>query len=584
MIVNLPANLIALISLQYSHENMAKLGAVSKFLLIYLILWEHLCASNSQQKRVTTLKQLYRETGLNNENANRALVDLEKLRLLRWQGGRLCLNQQALTDFIGRYFDPQEGNLAKWAMLTNLCQFFFNIGRRQRTVGRMDYLDKLLILSLAVAADEYGQLREFDFRAWSKELNIEQKALVRRLEGLRIANGFVLGFSEGLALGEGINHKTSWVILNPSHPWLFRYMKFYGFCAMGDHVSMLQKRSAQEIESTDFCVVSWFLEETGFSRFRDDLSFNRYYCHLANYVDSLKRIEEVKKTMSQAVEQDGQPENGRSNDGSGNQTPPANAVTPDQVVFNEVPQWGKSIKQLEWRVSKFERNIFRICVTLAQEVLRDMPLNERGLAPSSIGEALASHPLFDQWKYRELAVDEKLTPENTRQLFLNLLHGGVHWMISKMKPIILTALASHPDKGVANGDISARFVHFATPNMGSGSNKNRLKEHQLALVVFFGISGSQYDNVFVQQTPDDKILGGLPHGPWRFVSKGRDIRIRPYYECSLNASAAMINELRMISPSEKQRRRKDQQQFGDEASVRSWVDYLHSQSLRFQGE
>lgn len=546
--------LVALATPQFNQkfkENKGTGGAMNNYLLVYLCYWEARLASNPQPNILAKLSQIYKEVGINNQKVKAAFDELQSLGWLQWRFGRYQLNQQALSNYVAKgHARPVENAALTWQIIDSMCQIFFQPVRRQKSVGLMDYIDKLLALALVATADNGAQIKEFDFDTWANWLNIDYTSLMGRLEGLRASNGLVLYYTDCLRLEEGLTHRRPLVALNPVHPWLRGTKHFYAFCQM--RKAEMYRNSI--LPNGEYAKGVHQIEGPDFGRFETIIGDYGYYAYLKKYSDSLNDSEDAQKVT-------------------------------------ELPHWGHNAIQTRFRAQRFARTVFDTCLTISLEALQDTtldrktlakPLEENALKEEALlntglktkalaqriaAEVIIKHPLFSTGEYSTIPEMTKITAENAKLLYLNMLYLGSLWITSRLLEVGYKALSSHPD------GIRARLLHYATPSQEVGNNKTP-DDYRLTGVAFLRVdSPTKHPRGFVQETPED-IQSQLPMtGLWYLSHDKQSIAIHRFYPLCDNNALGLIHELRHMKPTKQPPKREKSNPYKQPA-IKSWLDFL----------
>lgn len=548
------AAFLAILDLEKRRELRKKLEAETIFLLCFLLYAEAGFHEASKQQVLSSLAEISKNAGMRNAKVAKAIDELESLGVVFWGLGRYRLEPQMVTNLFNCYLGSDCTETPKHrAVALAICRAFFKETTRKTEIGRMDWLDKLLILSLAVSSNEYFQILGFDTEAWAHWLSIDHSTLMRRLEGLQAVDGFVLHIARKSRLESGLSHQHSIVVLNPAHPWLMEESRFYGFCQMHDATAYieLKKESCSETCNAEALgEMDKRKQEMAVYLDEDIASFASFEAHMDHYGYHVKLAEYGRHVSS-------------------------------LTKAEQISRWGSNAKQAQWCSQRFNKAFFEDCLSIGLDVLREATFTAKTITAMPIRNMMDKRPLFKELIDSQGLSSVESVDHRFKLIYLEQLYNGSWWVAERLLELCQKALLAHPEKDVVDGQLAVRFLHYATYPRILGAKKTQKatigpKKRDSALrltsMLFLHVDSRSYPAVWVQSTPvaDERISKGL----WYFKYNNKEeVHIRDYYPHCFNIAWAVIHELRQLQPAKVKSKRQSLRQRAD-ITINGWIDYL----------
>lgn len=427
------------------------LDGVCIFLLMLLIYMETKYHPAPKRKRLRNVRQVADMLGVHNTQTREALQALQEQKLVYWfHDEGYSVNYDLFLDILEPGRDVPKCAPSSVQAFHYMADLFFTPEKRKLKVGRMDYLEKVLLLSLVISADDIGQVRAFDLERYCRWLGTSVKDLRGRLERLCVTYGLILSYPVWPQLLEGINHNFRRVHLNLAHPWLRHEAGLYVYCQM-HNTSMGVELSPSEVseEKREPKRITLAAEGSAFEEFEIAVLQNceygywRWACNNWWIGPRARREKfcferygpEVAASSEMPVKTD-------------------KSAVP-QTIKRLVRHWGRSGEHVGRSYHHFCADTFSICFQLALDLVSGKVIQGRSMDKTreKCLKRLQSHRLFKE--------RDSFDQGSLKYHYLEMLQIGTKWVLERLLDEIGKALRAHPDFNPSTQQgIEARFVTY----------------------------------------------------------------------------------------------------------------------------
>lgn len=525
------------------------LDGVCAYLLVLLIHMETKYQHQLGHKRLRNVRQVANMFGVHSSRVRDALEVLQRQRLVRWfHDEGYSVNLELFQDLPESNQPGQGGGFFSTQAFHYIADLFVSPKQRKEKVGRMEYLEKLLLLSLVLSADDAGQIRGFDVERFGRWLGIPVVDIRRSLESLRVTYGLVLTYVLSLPLEEGLVHECGAINLNLTHPWLAGQNGFYMYCQM--HHALLgvvieekrellrDEKAQREITTEPTCIL--VLERVLGEGFRASLQTTEYSQWLEICKARLPGLTRKKngfcfECYGPAVE--------------------VSSELPSRLgryleakdVERLLRHWGRTGTSFTTRCNQLYTNSFYICLQLALESMagREFQALPSAELEEEVVKALDANPLFTKYEGN---------PEGSLKYhYLEMLHVGALWVMRVLLAEIRRAIGEHPGYSASEPEgLKARFVtYLVDPRLVDVYAHKEIKG-KLTGVMLFRIESTSHPRVWGMEIPGEETMKSLFGEVEYSVCMEKDRQwypVKGYYRHSQEAVSALVGELKKLPAS-----------------------------------
>lgn len=267
------------------------------FLLLYLL---YKCASNevfSNTSSLTHRKTIYKEAGLQYKLCKQVLDDFENQSILIFRKGSYHIHPGNL---ICTGLSPYHA--INPSLISRFVTLFFSFKDKESTdlFIKLDYIDKLILLTLILAMNDDFVVPSYDFHHWSAWTSIPIHQLKKRLLILQYSYCFTIDIVASSPSERSDQANVVSIFINPLHPWFIKFNAnpFLAICAFGTRLYCVKSSEHSTPTASTLPIVNQRI----MNGFRSMYTLSDFLNHAYNVLENTEAISKpIKKQLHQKL-------------------------------------------------------------------------------------------------------------------------------------------------------------------------------------------------------------------------------------------------------------------------------------------